>query len=183
MRKAIINKELMGDEQLYYNNGWYYCKHFTLRGDSCYIEDNCLIKKDLISKNNIVPLNCYLQYDYSTIRLPQGNKDYVVLECDNFKDNDLKKYKIQNKYFKNILSKIYNYIIFQDTEVTYTYYTESVNGNLTFYNKNNMIGWLEPCVFEIYSENDEENDKVCYYNDDNLPLKYAVLSVFEGVEL
>ena len=41
MQQAAINKDLIGEEPLYYTNGWYYYKYFTMKEEYCYIEDNC----------------------------------------------------------------------------------------------------------------------------------------------
>ena len=59
MQQAIINDELMGEEQLYYfenDINWYYCKYFSFREEYCYIDTDRTIKQSCcFQEKSILP--------------------------------------------------------------------------------------------------------------------------------
>ncbi len=154
MRQAIINKDLMGKEQLYYTKntyGWYYCKYFTLREDYCYIKDDRLVKEEFcyIDEIDILPCNYYNVDKISFWNI--NNEKYSVLEIFDIT------YKLLYKFYKYIISNIYC-----DIYVKYNISFAGENASkLIFYDDKDIVGWLEPCTIEIIkNEYIEEDTKV-----------------------
>lgn len=154
MRQVIINKDLMGKEQLYYTKntyGWYYCKYFTLREEYCYIGDDSIVIDDsyIIDEMDTIPNNYWDEYNISFKN--DNGKDYAIFEYL------FAKYLIPYKFYINIIAKIYCDV--------YAIYDASILNNindykLIFYDENEIIGWLESCAFEVLEcENIEEEVK------------------------
>ena len=157
MRQAIIDKEFMVDEQLYYTQntyGWYYYKYFTLMEDYCFIDEI-----------DVMPYNYWNLEDMCFLDI--NNKKYVVFE------NFYTKYVLPYKFYENIINKIYCDIYAYDDILAggnfkYTEYCES---RLIFYDEYDIVGWLEPCVLTVYGINEK------------LDLKNMVKKIFCGKEL
>ena len=100
MQKAIISKDLIGDETLYHTKGWYHCKYFTLREDYCYIEDDSIVKEDLyVETIDTIPDNYWSDYNIS-FNFENDNR-YAIFEYQ------FVKYRIPYKFYINIIDKIY----------------------------------------------------------------------------
>ena len=98
MQKAIISKDLIGDETLYHTKGWYHCKFFTLMEDYCYIEDDSIVKEDLYIKPiDTIPDNYWSDYNIS-FNFENDNR-YAIFEYQ------FVKYRIPYKFYINIIDK------------------------------------------------------------------------------
>lgn len=151
MQQAIINKDLMGKEQLYYTKntyGWYYCKYFTLREDYCYIEDDRLVKEDFYYIDEIDTLPCYY-YNVDKISFWDiSNEKYAVLEISDIT------YKLPYRFYKYIISNIYC-----DIYVKYDISFAGENASkLIFYDDKDIVGWLEPSAFDVIKCEDIEEE-------------------------
>ena len=151
MQQAIINKDLMGKEQLYYTKntyGWYYCKYFTLREDYCYIEDDRLVKEDFCYIDEIDTLPCHY-YNVDKISFWDiSNEKYAVLEISDIT------YKLPYRFYKYIISNIYC-----DIYVKYDISFAGENASkLIFYDDKDIVGWLEPSAFDVIKCEDIEEE-------------------------
>ena len=157
MQQAIINDELMGEEQLYYfenDINWYYCKYFSFREEYCYIDTDRTIKQSCcFQEKSILPdyyyCNCTFDISFKTIK---GEK-YAILEFPNVI------YKIPFKYYNNIIEALYCDIYAYDNSNNLNY-SNFQNKPLIFMDNDEIIGWIEPCAFEAY--------RVCEYIEEDV---------------
>ena len=176
MRQAIINKDLIGDEPLYYTqttDGWYFCKYFTLREEYCYIEEDSIVIEDncRITEPDIIPDNYYSHFNitFETI----CSKKYAILDYFNIT------YKVPYKFYKNIISKIYC-DVYADA-----YYIASLKQDckLIFYDEDEIVGWLEPYTFEILNKEEyiEENTEFIPKEIENNIIFKDVTPFYKGI--
>ena len=148
MRQIIINDELIGDEQLYYyqnDNGWYYCKYFAFREEYCYIDTNRNIKQSFCFQEKEILPNYYCRsYDIS-FKTIKGKKYTLFKLIDTV-------YKIPFDYYNNIIETLYCDVYAYDNITS----IETTDKPLIFMYNDKIIGWIEPCAFEIYSGFDDD---------------------------
>lgn len=152
MRQIIINDELMNNEQLYYYQngyGWYHCKYFTFREDYCYIDTNRPIQKSFyLNEKELLPYySCSYDISFKTIK----GKKYALFELTDTV------YKIPFDYYSDIIETLYCDVYAYDYDkITFI---NTNDKSLIFLDNDEIIGWIEPCVFEVFSYD--------YYIDEN----------------
>lgn len=154
MGKAIINKELIGNEKLYYTDGWYYCKYFALREKYCVIEDDIKAERNYSDIEEPEESDFINNPEIKTSYKIIDNKEYVISDFSNIS------YKIPLKFYKNIIKKsgcfaCANVCLWEN-------YTSSEplvlidyieNSNSLYPDLEVIVGWLEPCAFEFVAYN------------------------------
>ncbi len=150
MQKAIITKNLIGDEPLHYTkeDGWYYCKYFTLAEENCCVEDDVpIIEEDYFYIED--PYNFFF-YDNDSyeIDLKTIDKTKNVVYADTTYT-----YEVPLKFYTNFIERLNCAVFSCMTKI----FSEDKPLILLDYQEG-LIGWLEPCAFKIYL-NDNIADK------------------------
>lgn len=151
MQQVIINKYLIGEELLYHTKGWYHCKYFSLREEYCYIEDDIIVKEDLLYDEII---DTIIPYDYSDecniLFKFENNNPYAIFEYQFIK------YRIPYNFYKNIIERVYCDVLAIDK---YSILNYAKNSKLIFCDNGKVIGWLEGYAFEILKNDTYEENK------------------------